>query len=351
MGTGELMASVVRPLIAAVGLGKTKIANSPVVPAAIILVGLLLGYVYRDIFSVYAIIFFSLFLSGLLFAHSTKYAQWVLHNLAFLFLALATTELYFEFETTDNRAAFPQAEQHSTERDGLVYRPGTFRGVKTYGFGTGVVYDVHYSIDENGLRTAPDSLKQNGPLAMFFGDSFTFGAGVNDDETLPNAFSILSGMRILNFGVPGYGPHHMLRLLERDIPKKITSSFPRLMIYTAIASHIARAAGRAGWGQDGPLYEIQNGTLHYVGSFRENKIVCDPRPRSVIEKLLQYSRVLRAYNTAGYCSTSDANTLKGDRLRFVEILKAANVIAHQKYDSSLVVILWDVGETGSAREN
>ena len=54
---------------------------------------------------------------------------------------------------------------------------------------------------------------------------------------------------------------------------------------------------------------------------------------------------------ATYCSTSDANTLKGDRLRFVEILKAANVIAHQKYDSSLVVILWDVGETGSAREN
>ena len=53
--------------------------------------------------------------------------------------------------------------------------PGTFRSVNTYGFGTGVVYDVHYSIDKYGLRIAPDSLKQNGPIAMFFGDLYMFG--------------------------------------------------------------------------------------------------------------------------------------------------------------------------------
>jgi hypothetical protein len=61
-----------------------KITTSPVGPAAKILAGLLLGYVYREIFPVFAIIFF-LFLSGLLFAHSIKHAQWVLHNLAFVF--------------------------------------------------------------------------------------------------------------------------------------------------------------------------------------------------------------------------------------------------------------------------
>ena len=61
-------------------------------------------------------------------------------------------------------------------------------------------------------------------------------------------------MRVLNFGVAGYGPHQMLRLLERDIPKKITSSFPRLMVYTFIEDHIARAAGRGAWDKNGPLY-------------------------------------------------------------------------------------------------
>ena len=116
--------------------------------------------------------------------------------------------------------------------------------MKTYSFGTGAVYDVHYSMP-NGQRIAPDSLKQNGPTVMFFGDSFTFGDGVNDEDTLPNAFSIVSGMRVLNFGLYGYGPHHMLRLLELDVPKKITSSFPHLMVYTAIKDHIRRAAGHA----------------------------------------------------------------------------------------------------------
>jgi hypothetical protein len=177
---------------------------------------------------------------------------------------------------------------------------------------------------------------------MFFGDSFTFGVGVNDDETLPNAFSILSGMRVLNFGVAGYGPHQMLRLLERDVPKEFTSSFPRLMVYTFIEDHIARAAGRGAWDKNGPLYEIQNGDVHYVGSFSENKVVCDPKR---VEKLLRHSRIWQAYTgiNSEHCSTSDANTLKRDRMRVIEIVKAANVIAHQRYGSPFVVILWDVG--------
>ena len=84
-----------------------KIATSPAVLAAIIFAGLLLGYVHRAIFPIYVIIFFSFFLSGLLFAQSIKRAGWVVHNLAFVFLALAITELYFEFEKTDDRAANP----------------------------------------------------------------------------------------------------------------------------------------------------------------------------------------------------------------------------------------------------
>jgi len=39
------------------------------------------------------------------FINVTKGTQWVVYNLAFVFLAQATTELYFEFEKTDDRAA------------------------------------------------------------------------------------------------------------------------------------------------------------------------------------------------------------------------------------------------------
>src|SRR5262249_36129578 len=65
------------------------------------------------------------------------------------------------------------------------------------------------------------------------------------------------------------------------------------------------------------------------------------------------SRIWRAYTgfDLRLCTTSDADILKTDRMRFTEIVKAANVIAHQKYDCPLVVILWDVAKTGSARQN
>jgi hypothetical protein len=319
-----------------------KIDSSIAVPAAIILVGLLLGYVCRAIFPPYAIIFCSFFLSGLLFARSIKRVGWVVHNLAFVFLTLAIAELYFEFEKTRVANTSDAIEQHDL---GYAGKPGTFHAVKTYGFGTGVVYDVQYSIDKNGLRIAPDSLKQSGPPVMFFGDSFTFGEGVNDDETLPNAFSIVSGMRVLNFAFHGYGPHQMLHLLELDIPKKITAASPRLMVYTAISHHIDRAAGRTIWDKNGPLYDVQNGHAHYVGSFSEHNLGCDDPdvPRSVIEKFLHHSRIWQAYAEPYFCpAPNDENTLRRDRTRFLEIVKAANVIAQQKYQSRFVVILWDI---------
>jgi hypothetical protein len=323
------------------------------VPATIILVGLLLGYVHRAISPTYAIIFFSFFLAALVFAQSEKRAGWIIHNLAFVFLAMAMAELYFEFQKINDSAGLPQYVYN--ENLGYAAKSGTYRAVKTYGFGTGVVFDVHYTLDKNGLRVAPESLKQSGPIVMFFGDSFTFGEGVKDDQTLPNAFSIISGMRVLNFGQIGYGPHQMLRLLELDIPKKVTTALPRLMIYTAIEDHIARAAGRAGWDKNGPLYEDQNGRAQYVGSFSEHDLPCDPYAirRSAIEKLLQHSRIWESYVGPPRCPASnDQNTLRRDRTRFLDIVKTANDIAQQKYQSRLFVILWDVGTTeNSAAEN
>jgi hypothetical protein len=327
--------------------------TSTAVSAAIIFAGLVLGYVYRAATfpPVYAIIFFSFFLGGLLIAQSIKRPRWVVHNLAFVFLALATAELYFGFNATDISAAYP----HVMQQDGLGHgaRPGTFRAVKKYGFGTGVVYDVQYSIDKNGFRVAPDSLKQSGPTVMFFGDSFTFGEGVNDEDTLPNAFSILSGMRVLNFGIGGYGPHQMLRLLELDVPRKVTADFPYLMVYTALEYHIGRAAGLSEWDKNGPLYEVENEHACYVGSFSEHNVACVSFARPIIDKLLVHSRIWQAETRTGQCrAPSDKDALKRDRMRFLEIVKAANVIAQQKYHSRLVVILWDDARArGDAAKN
>jgi hypothetical protein len=299
---------------------------------------------HRQMFPLYAVIFLSFFLGSLLFAQSIKRAGWMLHNLAFVFLALATTELYLGFQKTDTHTAYLHTMK---SQDGLGYvgRRGTFRGVKTYGFGTGLVYDAQYSMP-NGWRITPDSLKKDGQTVMFFGDSFTFGEGVNDEETLPNAFSIISGMRAVNFGLSGWGAQEMLRLLELDIPKKIESSSPSLMVYTAIEDHIRRAAGRAAWDPNGPLYEIQNGHAHYVGSFSENNVACHSlESGSVIKNLLLGSHIWQAYIDSGadFCPTAPEDAER-DRTRYLDIVKAANLIAQQEYGCRLVVVLWGGGD-------
>jgi hypothetical protein len=74
--------------------------------------------------------------------------------------------------------------------------------------------------------------------------------------------------------------------------------------------------------------------------------------RTVIERIFDASRIWQAYfGSDFYCSAArDLDTLTHDRVRFLEIVKAANTIAQQKYQSSLVVILWDLNVADSGED-
>lgn len=48
-----------------------------------------------------------------------------------------------------------------------------------------------------------------------FGDSFTFGAGVDQQATWVAQLSQLTNREIMNFGVPGHGPHQYTRILQK----------------------------------------------------------------------------------------------------------------------------------------
>jgi len=83
--------------------------------------------------------------------------------------------------------------------------PGVFH-VKKVDQKTGsVIFDVINTIDEHLQRKTISAI--NGPTVAFFGDSFTFGQGLQDSETLPQIFSDLENrrLRVLNFGITGYG--------------------------------------------------------------------------------------------------------------------------------------------------
>lgn len=74
-------------------------------------------------------------------------------------------------------------------------------------------------IDRHGLRNADDEPGGVRPVALL-GDSVPFGIGLSQEQTPSAALQRLAGadVRILNFGVPGYGLEEIGRFLERIHP-------------------------------------------------------------------------------------------------------------------------------------
>jgi len=130
--------------------------------------------------------------------------------------------------------------------------------------GEQIIYDVEYTIDDLGWRKTPASGDSDGPITAFFGGSFMFGEGVEDSETLPAAFHDLRpDRRVLNFGVHGWGPQHMLALLEAGAGSLAVPDGRGDLVYVYIAGHMARLTGAMAvhnaWGRVFPYYALRNG--------------------------------------------------------------------------------------------
>ena len=87
----------------------------------------------------------------------------------------------------------------------------------------------------DGRRTVPGARATPGASThdiMMFGDSFTFGEEVSDDEAYPSILSTKGPeLRVMNFGVHGYGHDQMLLYLKEVIrahsPRIVTLGFFR----------------------------------------------------------------------------------------------------------------------------
>ena len=115
--------------------------------------------------------------------------------------------------------------------------------------------------------TAGDGKK----FALFFGCSFVYGEGVQDQETLPARFAEESGLRAYNYGYGGWGPQHMLaRLTETRIEDEVGER-EGIAVYQFLGFHVARAAGtmRVLWPAfaRSPYYTLDGDKLVRAGSF------------------------------------------------------------------------------------
>jgi hypothetical protein len=86
---------------------------------------------------------------------------------------------------------------------------------------------IQYTIDSNGARRNPyiGSESEGDITILAFGESFTFGGEVEDDETWPFYLSEQLQIPVINFGVRAYGPDQaflkMRRILDRYEPNVV----------------------------------------------------------------------------------------------------------------------------------
>jgi hypothetical protein len=257
-------------------------------------------------------------------------ALWI--NLAAVLLVLSLAEVWFWHQQTSSHVPALSSDGYHQADDLLGYRPAPSqsRHITRYNDDE-LSYDVHYSTDKFGLRTHSDA-KTGGPCILFFGGSFMFGEGLEDDQTLPWLVAQQTGYSTHNFGASGYGSHQMLAALEQGLVQQVAADCDVIaVVYQGLMDHIARAAGKRSWDQHGPRYELDDsGKISYRGHFD------DPRPPpSLAQRLLNRSYIYRNL------IADSAAISEQDIDRFIAIIDASSKAVAKLYpNASFDVIMW-----------
>tara|TARA_Y100000310_G_scaffold231756_1_gene234441 strand:- start:375 stop:1448 length:1074 start_codon:yes stop_codon:yes gene_type:complete len=134
------------------------------------------------------------------------------------------------------------------EEIGIRYLPDT-----SYQFISGFdEFSVTNTYNSKGLRGKEFSYEKNEVNRILgLGDSFTFGYGVEDDETYLSLLGEnLGEYEIINAGLSGYGPQHILKFLKKEGMKYNPDK-------VLIALYIGNDIGSQGQ----ELFSIENGVL------------------------------------------------------------------------------------------
>jgi len=268
-------------------------------------------------------------------------------------LAIAEVALFLvepgKLESERKAANYTKGQSQPLRENGgeLGYRPYPEREVNSWKtLGDERLYDVVYTINEDGYRHTPGfkgGEEARAPI-IFYGGSFAFGEGLNDDETLP--YFVAAEMNwsrpVVNLAFSGYGTHQMLRSLELGTIRKLGYESIDIVIYEAVPHHASRAAGEAWWDPVGPKYVVEEtGTVQYRGRFTD---VPDEFIKAYY-RYLQITQVARRSRvvdwTANLLFGTETGNPRANAHLMVEIVAMSAAIVEQNYQAEIVVLFWD----------
>lgn len=197
------------------------------------------------------------------------------------------------------------------------------------------LFDVRYGFDARGRRMTPTSDARPQAELLLFGCSYTFGHGLENEDTWAWKLGKLLGSewRVSNYGFSGFGPQQMLTLLKEGLVE-IPLTPKREALFLALEHQIRRNAGL--------LYTYSaRYALRDDGSLERDGFTTDS-PYTVLFLLPNYfngsqlvrhiSILIREY----LVKKNHDEFLK----TYLAILEESARLLREKYNASLTVLLW-----------
>lgn len=157
----------------------------------------------------------------------------------------------------------------------LGFRPkANSEVVATATFGPETIYRRTYRFDADAARVTPPA-PTGADTYLFMGDSFIFGQGLPDDESLASQFARANDFKVrtVNLGVPGNALNHLVRAFEAGLLDRYTSQPVKAVVTWIIPAQLARVTGDGSWLGSSPRYVLENGVLRHTGSFNEYRLL------------------------------------------------------------------------------
>jgi hypothetical protein len=170
-----------------------------------------------------------------------------------------TVFAYFDSAQTYNTPAYWHLGEFGSQP-----KPGVFTAKKVASNGD-VLYDTIFTIGPDGFRVTPQYDAKQSHRINFLGDSFTFGEGVADNQTMAyyvgdlinkQSGSKLNPLQVKNYGIHGWGIHQSLAILQSNLDSKANIQF----VLTA-PWHSSRVACADFFTLGSPKYKLEESGL------------------------------------------------------------------------------------------
>jgi len=206
-----------------------------------------------------------------------------------------------------------------------------------------LLYAARVTINTRAMRISPLSTAPAPHAVLFFGNSCTFGEGVGDSLTLPFQFGMrsLAEYQVYNFGVSGYGPHHMLAQLESGMVDSVVEQpVDHIVLQILYPDHAYRVAGYYDWNIHSPRFEIgKEGYPELKGSYADR--LKTPANQGWFRKRTAVGRYLGSFNPRLSNTEKDL---------FASVILRAKQLADQKFGNpGFHVIVWNWAAGSSDR--